>query len=696
VTYSTLLQQDSVKQKFLAVLSPKRRVQSWSLVSGFIYKASFTYGKPRLFEVDGVTMTEVFTNTPNASEYYYDESAKEIYLRTPASANPNSTFNVATYEIYAATFDAYWYRVPTDNTTTVVYFEPIISKSPEIKSSSSDALFGFLPLQTSSIELLNDEHWAETHVYDSSFNKGSIKIWHVLGDSISVSNTTLGLDGLMGSVSYNTEKITIETVDRLEEFSDEYRNAGSSFFNTMLFPNVDPNYIGKPIRYVYGYVTGFVPVNVDYVDNSPTTSDNRDWVVIGEQTGLTDISRTVGGGTHTTTRTYISFAEGIQVGDTVWLDRVSGTDEYKEVTAVSYTPAYIEHSALISPMANGDAVKKGFVSRVEIIKDNVKYLALFGRDYTTNLSMAGTSSGFSFTTSLEANLSLPSNLSPNDVVFCTVYGRVNDLTAGGPSFGANDAVTNNITNPVMIIYDLMKSRIGIPESRINLTQFASVRSATAAEGLGLVIPKNAQDGFSSFKDIVLDVLQSSLLRVLIDNDLKWSITRLAPLSSSVATIDEEEITGSFSYSFDYKELASDILVEYKRMERSDNLSISGESFDNVTAVNNVAKYLHGVDKQTTKQSLHFRSSDAQTLANRLAYTLGERRGILSVGGTHKLFQVLLNDTATISRTPLPSFSYVSGTKRTKNAAIIDSQKGLSGVKLELDDQKGIEDNSGSW
>lgn len=698
MSYATLLDQENVQESYLAVLTPRRRVTTWTVVSGFVYKASWFYNKPSSVEFDGEEMTEVASSTPGASEWYWNSSTNEIYLRTPQSADPDTGQAVALYALYVASSgmaDTNFYSTPTDSSTTQVHFEPVIKQPPAIKLTTGDTLFGFYPIQSSSIQLINAEHWLEEHLYDSSFNSGSIKIYHLLGDELDTANVKLVYDGLMSDVSYTADQVSIKTLDRLDQFNQEFRNADTSFFATGDFAGVDPNQVGKPIRYVYGYVKGFKPTNIDYVQDSPTTSDNRDWVVCGEQTGLGEISRTVGSSS-TSTRTYIDFVEGIQVGDTVWLDRVSGTDEYRIVTAISISPAYIEHAALSgAAMASGDAVKKGFVSRVDIVQNNVVYTAYYNRDYTIANFAVGTR-GFSFTTSLEANLSLPANLSPSDTVYCTVYGRVNDLTAGGPTFGSNDPYSNNISNPVMIIYDLMKNKLGIPESSINLTQLALIRTATATEGLGIAVPASSSGSFPTYKTLITDILKSSLLRFFLDNDLKWTIEQLEPLGTSARTVDSYELSEDFKYSFQFGDVVSDVIVEYGKREEPELINGNPNQGSVVTASSDYARYTHKIVKQKTFDSLHFRSADAQVLADRLAYYLGDRKGVIEFTAPTRLYDSLINDTMTIEREKLPGFAWVEDTNRSRDFSITEVNKTIRGVKIEAEDQKGIEDNSASW
>jgi len=703
LTYVNELSNESIIQKYLAILTPRRKVSTWTLSSGFIYTASFdgsVFGPPVAFEFNGVAMTEVGTQTVGVSEWYYDEANEQIFFRAPQSGDPDiEGLSIVFYNIYCSTFDAYWYSDPLDDSTDIVYFEPLIQKEPDIKSSTTDNIFGFLPLQTSSISLINAESFFEPFIYDSSFNNASIKVYHCLGKELDLDNVKLVYDGLMSNVSYDTGKVTIKTVDRVDIFSKEWRNADTSFFEISDFPNLNPNFTGKPIRYVYGYVKGMAPVNIDYVQDSPTTSDNRDWVVVGEQTGLDEIVRTVPATpSSTTTRTYISFAEGFMVGDTVWLD--GATDYHVIITAVNFTgDNYIEHAAIAAPMATGEFIKKGFVSRVEITQDNTVYVAMYHRDYTIGNFAVGTR-GFSFTTTMEANTGLPATLSPNDTVGCTVYGRVNDLTLGGPTFGENDQRgterTFNIANAVMVLYDIMKNKVGLAESEINTTQFTALFNSTKEnQALGIVIPDSSQGGFPTYKTLITNILQTCLFRIFVDTDNKWTVEQIGPLGSSTASVDDTELVG-FAYDFDYSDIISDVKIEYQKREIKDQVSLTGTQLKTVTSTSDTARYLHGVEKQKTFQSVHFKEADAQILADRLGFILGQRQGMIKFSANKRFFENIINDTMTVSREKMPGYGFVKNTERSRDFAISQTVKNLKGIQIEADDQLGIEENESDW
>ena len=695
--YSDLIQQENIDVQFLAIVSPKIKQSGFTLYSGSTYSKSFTMGHVSGVSIDGVALAEVLALPLSAGQFYYDDDASVLYLRKSDSTSPASNFVVVTFDLYFGTKDEHWHQTPTDDSSRPVYYEAKIQKTPEFKLDVSDSLFGFQPIQTSSTAIINADHSLEKILYEASFSKARLRLFHALRnrptDELKEENIRLVFDGQTRDVAFQDAIVTIETVSGEDVLSKEYRNKVDSFYDTTNFPDLNPQDAGKPIRYVYGVVDGFVPVNVDYVAyDKATTSDNRVWSAIGEQTNLGSKTKTVGGGSHTTTRTYVTSISGLRIGDSVWLDRASGTDEFVTVTNVGSN--YIEHAAIASPMTNGDQVKRGFIGSVTIIQSQNTYKPMFGRDYNDSPALASGCSGFTFVNNFEATLGM-TVLTPNDQVFCRVYGRTNDVTLGGPSFGGNDSESGNLTNPVVIMLDLLKGA-GITESQINASSFSSALAARS-DALGFAIPKNYSDTMPDVKTILLQIISSSLLALYINDDLLWTLRAVGPVGASTESIsDDEIIRKTFSGNLTYKDLISDVIVKYNYREKSDGTGNSLGVTDSQSAHSNVAKLLHGVSKSKELDSLHFKAADALKMANRHSYIFGERLGTLKLNAKNRLFGTEIGDIIEVDRSKLPGFDYDPDITNQRKIYVTSTNKTRTLITIQGDDQKGIEDNSGAW
>ena len=709
MTYASLLSSEGIESQYLVVIKPRRLASvTWTLVSGTKYKQSFSLGEIVALSDDGTSQTQASSSSLSDGIWYHDTSDDFLYI--DIGSNPALSDIVYTYELYFGTFDAHFYRDPLDNSTRVVYFEPLITKSPQISQSSTDDLFGVLPTVTTSITISNTTQFIQEHVYESSFNNAEIKIYHYL-DELTVANTKLVAKGFCGNVNYRENETSIEVFDNRALFEKEFRhNIGLSFFATSALAGLDPDFEGKPIRKVYGVVDKFIPVNIDYNASNASSTNNRDWICTNPHNNLGSITATVPASpSSTVTRTYLASANGIVVGDSVKLNFTSGT-YYRIVTAVNKTGShYIEHATVggANQAQTNDTVYRSFISKVTILRNGFAPLVLlYGQDYTEYTDSTNKLCGFTLVDNFEASYSgsgeiFQSNsnspyLQTTDVVFCRIYGHTNQETLSASPFGSNSTTTGTLTQAIVILYSLLKNNLSLSESQIDTGTFTTLQS-TVTDEIGFAIPRKNGEDFPRYKEIISDILQTILIKFLIDDDNLYSLSVTAPMGAYTKSIEDDEIlSDSFEYLFDYKDIISDVIVEYEPKEISATNQSGNVFYSKVTSTSNLATRLHDVTKQKSFQSLHFIESEAQTLADHLAFALGDRRGRIKFKTKNRFFDSQINDVVRISRDRQPGFSFVDGTNQNRDGVIVSAFKGLNEIVIEIDDQKGIEDNSGSW
>lgn len=691
MAYNDLLSDEGLLSDYLIVMKPARVVTGFTLFDDFTYSVSFDYGEIVSLTEDGSGLTEASSTTLASGEYFYDVDTEILYVRVSDDSNPSTKTLIGTYEITVATNDQHFHRVPTDDTTREVYFEPFVVKEPKITASQQDGFFGLLPTTTSTINLNNAEHFFERHVYDSSFKNKVIDIYHTIkgfnDNDIKVENTKKVFSGLMSDISYSQEQLSIRVFDRVDIFKQEFRNTDTSFYKKSDFADLDPAFEGKPIRYVYGRVEGFVPVNLDYVDDSPTTSDNRIWGVRADKANTNDVSQNTSTGS---TATVIEFGATPKFGVR---DSIKVGAERTFVTEVGANNITV--SPAVTAPGSGVSVTRATVSRVVVLQGEEKYELQWDRDYVMNTGLSNDVLGITLTNNFEASLGM-SVLTPGDQVLVTVYGKENNVTLGGPAFGADDDTTGNLTSAPVIILDLLKKGLGIPESDIDSSSFTTLLADTT-EALSFAIPASSSGEFPTFKKIFGDITKTVLLKWYLDNDTKWSVSQVKPIAGTPEEIDDSElIRGPTKYDFQYEDIVSDVVVEYRFRELREDVNKLEEQTEQVTGSSNIAKWLHGVDKTRTIRSLHLKEADAQTLADRMAFVFGDRMGKLTVRTKNEFLDTLIDDKLKVQRDRLPGFEFEDGTERSRDFVVIEVDRGLRDVRLVLDDQKGIEDNSGSW
>lgn len=682
MSYNDLLDKEGIKSNYLAVIKPSARVEGWTLISGTRYKKSFTFGPVVDVKSNGSTLTEVSTPVVTPNEWYYDATAKELYVNIGVVIT--TYFIIATFEIYLATDNAHWYREPLNISSNIVFFEPTINTEPSFKAMMSEILFGFMPTQTSSINISNAEQLYNEMLHASTFKNNTIDVFHWL-DNLEIANLKQIISGVMGDVSQRGQALSISVLDRIDEFDTEYRNPNVSFYtSTIPTIEVEPSKIGRPIPNVFGMVDGLVLTNTDFQENEPTTSDNRTWGVRAQGSEFSKASTTVPvSPASTNTRTYLTSVSGFNVGDFAKLDKT--TDEYRKVTVVGAN--YIEHAALVSgAAASGDTVSRETVAAVYIQQDGVTY-EVFQDNYSeSNVNNVLT---ITFTAGMEAAIPGLNTLSAFENVYARCYGKQNNVTLGGSPFGSDNTQYGNLTNPIVIIFDLLVNYLGIPESEIDTATFTTLE-ATIDEPVGFSVPVDTLQDFPKFKDILINIMRSTLLRLYLDFDGKWTISQMGPQGSETKTIaDDEILNNTFTYDFKYRDILSDITVSYRNNNALGTLLNINKHSDN-------AEYLHKVSKTKTFEVYLLNDSDADTLADRLSFIFGERRGIAKLKTKNRFFDSEISDIIKISRTKLAGFIYDEDTLRERKLTTTEISKSLQSVDLVFDDQKGIEDNSSSW
>jgi len=710
LTYAANILNDDENSNFLAVLEPRSLLDStgWTLHSGAAFRQSFTIG-PIINGAPGtVTQDTTILDSKqniadvisNAGTYFWDVSDNTLYVQMSDSSNPNTKTVVAIYELYLATIDIYFSRVPTSPITSAiaeVFYEGIISRTPRFKQSAGNNLFGIVPSQTSKLELTNSNKFLQNDIFASSFNLANIRMYHILGEAITA-NAKLFLTGIMGSITNTDTSVSINVSNPQSIFNKFFRNSDihpdiAGFTTTNFFPGligtspVDPVHIGKPLRQVHGVVDGFVPVNLAYNNGEDPLNlfTNDQWAVLSSDTvgsgaifnGTTDrtgsIKQVVAAApASTTTKTQLVSADGIRIGDGVFFVSSADAAIVTEVDKTG-TPHFIDHTATSIPATIGSDVKRHFVSRVDIIHKGVKHTAIFGRDYDHFESTTLRMFGFKFKNITFSSPTIPSwpagdGFNVEDIVFCRIYG-LRKATGTNFTLSSNSDETASMTNGISILERWLSKGLGFAPALIG-SSFTTL-AASITDELGFAFPPLSTGGFPIYRTIINKLLQTLLLKLYVDDDGIWQIAQTGPLGTVDKTLDDEEIViNSFNYKFDYNNIISDVSVNFNFREVSER----GTQI---------------VDAST--QTVQSTSDTA-----RVGFALGDRRGKLKINTRNRFLDTNIDDVTKIERTKLPGFVFDEDTERTRNFSTNTIDKGFGNTTIELDDQKGIEDNSGSF
>lgn len=738
MAYADELERPNNSSIHLMVIKPRRLVpNTWVQESIGTTRHKTTAGID--FDIPGNRIVSVIHNgivytenatlplTTGSQKYYFETETKILHIAKPTGSGgttpPNANEVVFVYELYLATQDIPWYRVPNDDTTTTVFFEGALASVPVIQSSVSDVNFGFSPSFSTSVSVNNGHQFFNRHLYDSSFHAVKAEIYELLGDRL-VNNVNLILEAVIDSYSFSDDEVQFRLTSRISDFDKEFRNSqgtNGSFMNQIDINTnfVEPGFIGTAMRWHFGIHDGVKMINLDYEDQSPTTSDNRIYTVgmnnydpLVEPTGSSGTTGSAFKSTlvssspaSTLTRTYVSSADGFNVGDSIKNGSTLPIG-YAFVTAVdkSGAPDIIDHTSWTSSIAASfnDTIGRNDIPFIEVRKaDGTIAKAHWERDFLTGVGGAA-GQGFAhwkriiLDASFESNLGI-ATLTPQDTLWCRYYGARRYESMGGSPFGSNSSDTGTNSNGISILWAILNRHFGLTESQIDQTSWQDALS-TITEDVSFVFPKdpNARS-FPSFKELITEVSKSLLISFYLNSENKWAIKQLAPITSTSAMITDNEIgLRSFVYDFDYRDTYTEINVNYNYRDISAE-GATQSTINTTTATAGIGlKDLHGIRRTFVIDSLYYYLADAQVLRDRLGYMLFDRSGKLTVKVPREFFNSEIQDDLTISRSKLPGFEYDENTNQTRDFNVIEVEKNEIDVKLVLDDQKGIQDNEADW
>lgn len=713
MTYAVNILKENIDQEYLMVLKPRRMFfATWTNIGGGIYSAPWTYGDVTAMKVfnyadgsfstvtDFVKVSSLSAVVAASNVFYYDRDAGLIYsginLNDAASYKP-----MVTYAMYFATSDLNWYSTPNDATTTQVHFQGCVVKAPTVTNSMSDSLFGFVPIQVSSLVCGEVQDFWIKHLYDSSFNRAPLEIYHVAGN-LTIGNVQFFTRVYTRSYAFNDEQVSFELAEPQSILDQEFRygtpfnSIDTSFYQPGA---IDSVFEWRPVRRVYGVVDGFPLVNFTAFKGAVDSTQNRTWVFgNGNYDTYGNVTQNVAGSpSNTTTRTYMSSVSGLNSGDAVWMHS-GARDEYVILTAVGAN--YVEHAALGTPFPNSGTVTRYAVGKVTILQGGKKFYPMPHRDWTMNL-VEGLPNpiGIQFVNNFETTLSMNA-LSSSDTVVARIYGVADLPTIGGVTFGSLDSGTNSLTNGVVIIYSILKAA-GIPESEIDTTTFQTLasRSRASTAAVGFAFPQRTSDNMSTYRDIILRVLQSHMMRMFLDSNGQWTLRQVGPLAESPdASYDDYDIDrDSFEYRVSYDDIASKINVKYRYRELDPEVANQeGEAWNVASTEVEDNKYLHNIIRDQDFETVLLNSAVAFDLAVNLAYLYSERRGLMSLTGKSKMRTTEISDTVEVTRTLMPGNEFDGDTTYSQSFSVNDVSRELSSTQLVVEDQKGIEDNSSDW
>lgn len=595
MTYLNLLEKDNKSSNQLMIMEGRTRVNSSNSETDNI--KAFLFERGPVFKVtrQGVDIPLGTSSTVlSDNHYFYDRNNKTLYFKLL----PDSPIDlIVHYKLFFSTEGVYWNEIPTDPTSPIVYYEPFISTPVTDAISSADILQGFFPSFATSVELLNVNSYFQLVIRDSSFYRTPIYFYHYV-DKLKASSLSLFFVGLVDEIKYNTKTVTLIISDNLKILDDNYEFSSSrhlTYSNPVLKAidsdfNLDSAYNGATIPSVYGYSPMVKGVNITFSPEVGLFNNTVFSFCQSPETPSIVTATVLSSPSSTVTRTYLNTTLGINPGDGVI--HPSG----KTCIVSSVESNYINHADTVTAATTGQTVTRPQISRVFVEKGGQAFLlAPIGNSFdgTANyypgiLSASFSGKNISISSILIADDTigiggvLEGGLAGSEIVYATIYGEAAIPVFNAVSFGDLSDEYRSITNPVTVIIDILKKRVGLPDSSFDTSSFVDAQTTTTNMGdqIGFLTQEDPTRKGMTYRDIITQICKSSFLKLFLDYQGRYKISHLtyeSVLSEDYEINNDDIIEGSFEYDVDYKEIASTINFIYLKS----NARIQGSVLSNI-------------------------------------------------------------------------------------------------------------------
>jgi len=393
-------------------------------------------------------------------------------------------------------------------------------------------------------------------------------------------------------------------------------------------------------------------------------------------------------GSNTTTRTYLDSLTGLEVG--TWLLKNSTTTATYEVTAIGAD--YIDHTALAAPLGTTDYFQKSKTQAIYIFEKST------GTTYTVPYSELSTNSdntaSVTLKTSAETTLGMTDFIHPEDcLVYATVQVGVGRclFPSTGAMLGSVNSTTNYNDNPVQVIYELLfQAGFYDNEDYYDTDSFEAV-SAAIDITISAANPRNAYDSSrSTYREVLAKVCETAMLKVFMKNG-KWFVDMIEPLGSADYSIGIENVRDGMSYDIIGEEIVQETIVRYNFGEVNE-INENTEHYSYVSSENSVTEALNNNTKSLTLDLYLSDETISQTVCDRYNYLFSYPVGTLTLEFDLSKIDINLGDVIEVRTEGFGELPFSSD----KKFSVVSIREKSDSITVELFDQRGIEENSGSW
>lgn len=251
-TFSEEIKKSSYERIVLAHMYPRERiVADWDGTNAPVYSLSVDR-----YVNSVVGLTAGATSTPNAGEYYFEESTKTLYVRHSSDEDPASIYTVLEYKLF---FSSKPVILPQDlsNGIDVEYEGRIKSESRSAEKIDNDDLSGIALSATSNISFYNNDNFFDD-IYEKLWWEQTETEIYLYFPNTPPSEAKILFRGFIQEKTYG-DNVSFKLKNFVEKLRDEVPLSLYSSSDG----DISDDVLGTPKRRVYGRVNGLKLQSLD-------------------------------------------------------------------------------------------------------------------------------------------------------------------------------------------------------------------------------------------------------------------------------------------------------------------------------------------------------------------------------------------------------------------------------------------------
>jgi len=717
MTYASVLARQAKEVTTFAKITRKKKIL-YSELDGS-NQISFPYGTPiSITGSDGnATNGAIYTVVYSTSEWSYDSATQILTIDDPFSDEfGNSVADVSgavffvEYESRFASEEVVFHDIPTSSASSIVKWNEGILNTPEVRRSVADAFGGLLTSESSPLVVAHNGSNLWESLYDESFFRCRVDIWQCVGP-LRTTNCQKIFSGLIDSVTFNDVSIEFALIENTRLIDGSYRGR---FYTSDTFSKLDPSFEGRPIPICYGNALWVRAVNIDYISDGATTSDNRVWAVydkrliesgtqnltLGTVTALVPPEYRISGMAEADVRCLKAGDRIRRSSDGAWafVLQIESATQIR-IGASSHTPA-------VGNLYVRPAIQNIYFQvpskQATVLAAQINDSSTISYGETNDVVTVNLTSGFeAYATALGIT-----TIDPNDFeVWVEVCGAPQRLLFDGAYIGQLDFNDN-----VSCLYWYLTEVVGIPDDYINGQSFIDAIASMSDPGdEALFTHPTWSSDFEDHKTVIGRLLATLGAIGYFNNEGKFTIKLRGLLGTPDFELTDADLIGRPRYEIRHEDMAAFQLDASSEIVgvQTNVLKTKPSTFQTVIrtvqgpvdvpyssiygraqgALDNVSIQTYDINRTRGGSNLPLWPG-----LERRAIYCGRRRLLCKVRASGEVLDAEPGDIVSLTRELIPGEARVAGTEFTRKYFVVETSREGAAIDLVLDDQFAIEEN----